>query len=327
LSAEVYSRAGLRPDPGADGPDERGSVISISDGAGDTTDINLYDAYGRPGASNAGRFQYTGQIWLSEGGIGLYHYKARAYSPYLGRFLQTDTIGFGDGMNLYAYVGGDPVNFTDPSGLAQEDLIGCTRETTSGSCVNKYGVEFICTDAGCFIDPNGQYANDLYLVSDDSAVNPNWASYNDDRIVVTAPRKSFRSDELLRWTVPGQISYDYAVEAYLNEEYLNAALFGATMLAEQVFAVATVGQGDKITRLGKSVVAAGGKLLGPTGPVIGRQRLGGGSLFNINNNPYLRFGWGYRQSTDDQVIRFSGRYVEQVTGQTHIDTWITTPNP
>jgi len=39
------------------------------------------------------------------------------YSPTLGRFMQTDPIGYGDGMNNLAYVGNDPVNRIDPTGL------------------------------------------------------------------------------------------------------------------------------------------------------------------------------------------------------------------
>ncbi len=100
--------------------DHQGSVVSVADASGNAVTLNTYDEYGTPGAGNAGRFQYTGQAWIAE--LGLDYYKARFYNPGLGRFLQTDPVGYQDDFDLYTYVGNDPLNGTDPSGMADEEL-------------------------------------------------------------------------------------------------------------------------------------------------------------------------------------------------------------
>ncbi|WP_434112804.1 RHS repeat-associated core domain-containing protein [Paraburkholderia caffeinilytica] len=104
--------------------DQQGSIVASANSAGATLDSVKYGPFGETtGSTPRSNFLYTGQYYVA--GLQLYYYKARMYAPHLGRFLQTDPVGTADDLNLYAYVGNNPINFSDPLGLAAES---CPKE-------------------------------------------------------------------------------------------------------------------------------------------------------------------------------------------------------
>ena len=100
--------------------DGLGSVVALSNSNGDSCQSYEYSAYGQVAASDpnflANPYMFTGRRFDIE--TGLYYYRARYYNPHIGRFMQTDPIGYGDGINWYAYCGNNPLSYFDPYGLS-----------------------------------------------------------------------------------------------------------------------------------------------------------------------------------------------------------------
>jgi len=101
--------------------DGLGSVTVLTDQNGKVIEIYSYDSFGnlkRQGNKVKNPFTYTAREFDTE--TGLYYYRTRYYDPALGRFLQTDPIGYVGGINLYTYVDNNPINWADPFGLDKQ---------------------------------------------------------------------------------------------------------------------------------------------------------------------------------------------------------------
>jgi RHS repeat-associated protein len=101
--------------------DALGSILALTNSSGNTTVQYGYDPFGNTtssGGTSTNVFQYTGR---ENDGNGLYFYRARYYNPVFGRFISEDPIGFGGGINVYAYVGNSPTNLIDAFGLRPGD--------------------------------------------------------------------------------------------------------------------------------------------------------------------------------------------------------------
>ncbi|MGB4950179.1 MAG: RHS repeat-associated core domain-containing protein, partial [Rhizobiaceae bacterium] len=104
------------------------TTATVFAGTGGLQSLRQYTAWGEEYSSynvTPTGYRYTSQRWDS--GLGLYDYNARYYDPHIGKFISADTLvpdpASPQAFNRYAYVLGNPLRYSDPTGHFTEEAI------------------------------------------------------------------------------------------------------------------------------------------------------------------------------------------------------------
>ncbi|MFN3811751.1 MAG: RHS repeat-associated core domain-containing protein [Roseateles asaccharophilus] len=113
--------------------DALGSILGETRADGSRATIRTYSPYGETSHSGEAPSSSTAYTGREQDSGNLYYYRARFYDPQLKRFLSEDPIGLEGGPNYYAYVGGNPVSYLDPTGELIHVGIGAAIGAVAGA--------------------------------------------------------------------------------------------------------------------------------------------------------------------------------------------------
>ncbi|HSQ87484.1 RHS repeat-associated core domain-containing protein, partial [Romboutsia sp.] len=98
-----------------------GNIIALSGNSEDIIEEYIYSPFGIVNSPSKVENPYLFTSRRLDQETMLMYYRARHYSPELGRFIQRDPKGYENSMNLFEYVGNNPINRIDPMGLQEEN--------------------------------------------------------------------------------------------------------------------------------------------------------------------------------------------------------------
>ena len=153
---------------------------------------------------------------------GLYYYRARYYDYATGRFLQPDPLGYTDGLNLYAYVGSNPLSWIDPLGLCKDALPPVDR-----AALNKAAAQAMAAFPPA-IRPDGsedfrEYANFVFRNTRTGALYPMQSSTKGIGRKSVSTSIAFRNAGREIGDIPGDD--EYVIVAYVHRHALEEGMF------------------------------------------------------------------------------------------------------